>query len=783
MMARVSACILGLLMAGLSLAMPAQAQWTEPTYNGSLRSAPLDPPPVTGTTFYVDINSLGGTCNNNNAGTSLGAPWCTLTKALTTLTAGQRAYVRSGTYAQGNIKPTNSGTAGNYITFEAYPGDPQPVINCTGVTWCFDMRTAAKSYLVFKGFEIFGATQQIMVCIGSQGCHHLWFVNNKIHNNGANFNGFEVTGNDVILSNNEIYNIGREGLITVSCPTTCEYGHHIIAEFNHVHDNGRQTDDAAALKCGDGHTSYACIFRYNHVHDNWRDPANPSSGCFNPGNCQGVAGLYFDQIVDDSHGTLSYIYNNIVYNNDMGIQIWDSQGSRVFNNLVYHNGFQPGTYTNHWGYGLIVDWNAVANVHVYNNTVYGNRNVGLMYGDNVPTSAIISRNNITMNNGTGLYMNSGSANSANLNYDLIANNSVDVRWNSTNYTTLANFLARGGNTTYLNAVGTAATFVSAGTTGSANFHLQSGSAGINQGTTPPLSFPWDLDNVSRPTGAAYDIGSYEFTTAASAGPTVAITQPTGGTTYATPATALSAANLNQLQGTAADDVGVTGVTWSCPTCTPTTSGTATCTPTCGAAATSVTWSVGSIGLSALAPNVITVTATDGDLQATTDTLTVTVLVTTLRIDAGGNGGAFSDGTYQADAFFSGGTALNRPGQAIAGTNDDALYASERYGTMTYTLPMQNGTYSVTLKFAEMNATAIGQRLFHVDIQGARVLTNFDIFAVAGANTALDQTFQTTVSDGTLTIVLTTVADNAEIVGIVAINQTATPAPVVLRLVR
>jgi parallel beta-helix repeat protein len=506
------------LCAVLGLPMGAHAQFTEPAIDGSLRAAPLDPPPVTGSTFYVDINSVGGTCNNSNPGTVLTAPWCTLTKALTTLTAGQRAYVRQGTYTNGNIKPTNSGTAGNYITFEAYPGDAQPVISCTGATFCFDYRTTATSYHVFKGFEISGPTQQIMVCVGANGCHHIWFVGNKIHDNGSTFVGFEMAGFSFVLSNNELYNIGSEGMITITCPSGCFTGHDIIAEFNHVHDNGRNADDAGGLKCGD-QAPYNCVMRYNLVHDNYRNPAS-GVGCFAGNPCQGITGLYLDQGKDAANGGHSYIYNNIVYNNDSGIQVWDSSNVSVFNNVVFHNGFQLGDFSSgaHFGEGIIVDWSASTSIAVANNTVYGNKQRGLMYGNGIATTELTSTNNIVMNNGTGLFFNSGSANSALVDYDLFSGNTTTINWNNTTYT-LAAFLARGGNTTYLHAVGTGATFVAAGTTGSADFHLVSGSAGIGQGTA--VSFTtFDKDNVSRPQETTWDMGAYEFVPAVTTAPTL-----------------------------------------------------------------------------------------------------------------------------------------------------------------------------------------------------------------------------------------------------------------------
>jgi hypothetical protein len=122
-------------------------------------------------------------------------------------------------------------------------------------------------------------------------------------------------------------------------------------------------------------------------------------------------------------------------------------------------------------------------------------------------------------------------------------------------------------------------------------------------------------------GILFQMGQLEgvvhpYSLTASGPPTATITQPTSTPTFST-----SVAVLTTLAGTATDDVGVTSVTWSCPTCTPTT-GTATC-ASCGAAATSVSWSVGSLTL-ASGVNVLTVSANDADVQSGTDVLTVTL---------------------------------------------------------------------------------------------------------------------------------------------------------------
>ncbi len=75
-------------------------------------------------TYYVDKDSIGGTCNNNNAGTNIAAPWCTIAKATATVISGDTVYIRAGIYTENDgsavLRTHSSGTAGNYITFQNY---------------------------------------------------------------------------------------------------------------------------------------------------------------------------------------------------------------------------------------------------------------------------------------------------------------------------------------------------------------------------------------------------------------------------------------------------------------------------------------------------------------------------------------------------------------------------------------------------------------------------------------------------------------------------------------
>ncbi len=130
-----------------------------------------------------------------------------------------------------------------------------------------------------------------------------------------------------------------------------------------------------------------------------------------------------------------------------------------------------------------------------------------------------------------------------------------------------------------------------------------------------------------------------------------------------------------------------------------------------------------------------------------------------RMNSGGPAKTDSSGNeWQADTAYTPGGAgyvggsTYSTGASIAATQDDALYQTERWGMSAYKFPVPNGTFVVTLKFAELYYASAGQRVFDVKIEDRTVLSNFDIFAAAGAkNRAYDRTFTTTVSDGELTV--------------------------------
>lgn len=138
----------------------------------------------------------------------------------------------------------------------------------------------------------------------------------------------------------------------------------------------------------------------------------------------------------------------------------------------------------------------------------------------------------------------------------------------------------------------------------------------------------------------------------------------------------------------------------------------------------------------------------------------------LAINAGGGACTAADGTnYLADQFFTGGNPLIY-GNAIAGTTDDPVYQSERWGNFSYSIPIQNGSYLLTLQFAETYWNGNNQRVFSAFAEGQPVVTDLDIHALVGANTALDRAVPVTIADGTLNLTFTVTVDNPKLSGIV-----------------
>jgi hypothetical protein len=153
----------------------------------------------------------------------------------------------------------------------------------------------------------------------------------------------------------------------------------------------------------------------------------------------------------------------------------------------------------------------------------------------------------------------------------------------------------------------------------------------------------------------------------------------------------------------------------------------------------------------------------------------------IRVNCGGL--AYTDAkgqVWQADnSYNSGNTSIVTT--RIAGTADPKLFQSDRYASsaskpIIYSFPVSAGSYHVNLYFAETfsGTQKVGARIFNVKVQGNPVFQNLDIYAAAGANTALIRGTDAIVTTGPLTIELDSVAQMAKIDAIEITQSVATP---------
>ncbi|CAM4384929.1 malectin domain-containing carbohydrate-binding protein [Zobellia nedashkovskayae] len=148
-----------------------------------------------------------------------------------------------------------------------------------------------------------------------------------------------------------------------------------------------------------------------------------------------------------------------------------------------------------------------------------------------------------------------------------------------------------------------------------------------------------------------------------------------------------------------------------------------------------------------------------------------------RLNAGGGEVTFEGNTFIADneEYYTGGDTYTQIID-IAGTTNDAIYQSERYGANSggygYDIPVGvAGEYDIRLHFAEIFFSVnenqldkgVGTRIFNVVIEGEQVLTNLDILSETDPATALVKEFDNiSITDGFASIYINGVEESAKI---------------------
>ena len=162
------------------------------------------------------------------------------------------------------------------------------------------------------------------------------------------------------------------------------------------------------------------------------------------------------------------------------------------------------------------------------------------------------------------------------------------------------------------------------------------------------------------------------------------------------------------------------------------------------------------------------------VSATTGAETVAPLY---AINAGGKAYTAPDGTvFTADQFVRGGRTYTG-GSAVSGTDDDAVYQSERYGVFSYELPVDNGTYQVTLLLAEIYFEQANRRVFDVSLEGEELVSDLDLYATVGKHAAYQVSETVVVNDGSLTIDFSADINYAKLSGLLVTPGETPPPPV------
>ncbi len=491
------------------------------------------PASIHAATYYVST-----TGSDTNSGTSTSSPFRTIQTAANRAVAGDMVQVMAGTYYQ-KFAPVNSGTSAAYITYMPYPG-AGVILDGTGVALTSSgyldglVQIIGKSYIKIQGFTIRNSSVN--------------GINIRPSDSGVWSSYIEISGNTILNTSRVGIKANRSRFLTVRNNTIrhVDYSSGIgiwnsedITVDNNIIDTPHWYHE-----CQGGYEEGLSISSVNRfvVSNNFLDysetpPAgycenaqrlgidvkdSSQNGTVHHNNVKNfdAAGIYVDGWHAGANGTPTLnrvnIYQNFVSDSG-GITVGCEQSDgiveyiNIYNNLLINNGYCAIQVRGAYGNGLR------KNINIYNNTIYGAR---------------VSAGN----GGAGIYVTTENLASNNSDKPVIIRNNIsNFYFLSTGGGTVGQI--RAGNSTmagmvaadhnivygpqscaldYLSCVELGSRISASPTSLFVNpstfdLHLKSTSPAINAGTNISL-FTSDYDGITRPQGAAYDIGAFEYTT-------------------------------------------------------------------------------------------------------------------------------------------------------------------------------------------------------------------------------------------------------------------------------
>jgi len=280
--------------------------------------------------------------------------------------------------------------------------------------------------------------------------------------NNTTADGMGVAANYITIQDFEIRNFGNGvsgGGLGIENDSG---GTNLSILGNNIHDIGRMCTDTSNGEVGIFLANDSVTVSGNLIHD---------IGRFAPGEngCQPSTGYYqnHDHGIYIALGSHYKIQNNIFYANRRGwaIQLYPSALDDV--QIVNNTFADPNPYRD--GH-IVITPSAITNSLIANNIFYQPTNAALYCGASGPNSLTVENNLTTVSQ-----MCNASMSGTSFSNNLVSQSSSGLMVDPSNH----------------------------------NYHLATGSPAIDAGTSTNAPST-DYDGISRPQGAGYDIGAYEW---------------------------------------------------------------------------------------------------------------------------------------------------------------------------------------------------------------------------------------------------------------------------------
>lgn len=342
---------------------------------------------ATGTTYYVSPSG-----NDNNAGTSSGSPWQTISKVNgINFAAGDTILFQGGSSFSGNLQ-FNSSDGGNSttrVTVDSYGSGRATINGGTGSAITISGTTG----IDIKNINVIGNGRNSGNSGGKgvdfSSCHYCSVTN-------SDASGFQYAGVRVITSDHidityvNAHDNGRAGILADQSTWTAMSDHIYVG--NSVANNNPGDPSYSSNESGDGiellYTTNSTIENSSASYNGWDQPAGHSNGpegifFWSANNCLiqnslafknssniGADGGGFD--IDGNNCTQQYTYSYANHGPAFSTFSPTDGGS---GNIVYR--YNITELDNHWNgpgpFYIIADHrptNGKFNVELYNNTIY-----------------------------------------------------------------------------------------------------------------------------------------------------------------------------------------------------------------------------------------------------------------------------------------------------------------------------------------------------------------------------------------------------------------------------